>query len=125
MRATEHAREGLRTWAAGRLPVRMNASSASRSASLSRTTYFLTPFSDMFRFPVTLATLRASHGTASESRTWGTSLSAVNVAIVRKALEDGARSVLSGKATPESRWRRHNRKLMRLYVDQTALNVPE
>jgi hypothetical protein len=37
----------LRTWVAGCLPVRMNASSASRSASLSRTTYVLSPFSNV------------------------------------------------------------------------------
>src|ERR1700689_4351570 len=66
----------FRSWAARRLPVRTNASSVSRSASLSRTTYFLTAVSDMIRFPVTLAMLRESHGTRSESRTWGTTSNA-------------------------------------------------
>jgi hypothetical protein len=55
-------------------PVRMNASSVSRSAPLSRMMYFLTAFSDMIRFSPTFATLLESQGPISESGTWGTSL---------------------------------------------------
>src|SRR5882672_1001521 len=63
----------LRTWAAGRFPVRISASSVSRSSALSLTTYLLTAFPNMIRFPVTSTTLPESHGNPSKSRTQGTS----------------------------------------------------
>src|ERR1700688_3339146 len=79
----------LRTWTAGRLPVRMNASSVSRSAPLSRMMYFLTAFSDMIRFSPTFATLLESHGTVSESRTWGTRIRP-QVVLIRPSVRDGS-----------------------------------
>jgi sn-glycerol 3-phosphate transport system substrate-binding protein len=54
--------------------------------------------------------------------------STYNVVGVRKALEDGVQSVLSGKTTPEAAMAKAQAEadaLMRPYVEQTALNVPE
>jgi sn-glycerol 3-phosphate transport system substrate-binding protein len=51
-----------------------------------------------------------------------------NVVGVRKALEDGVQAVLSGKATPEAAMARAQQEadaLMRPYVEQTALKLPE
>jgi sn-glycerol 3-phosphate transport system substrate-binding protein len=51
-----------------------------------------------------------------------------NVVAVRKALEDGVQAVLSGKTTPEAAMAKAQTDadaLMRPYVDQTALKVPE
>jgi sn-glycerol 3-phosphate transport system substrate-binding protein len=47
---------------------------------------------------------------------------------VRKALEDGVQSVLSGKATPEAAMAQAQKQadaLMKPYVDQTALKLPQ
>ena len=47
---------------------------------------------------------------------------------MRKALEDGVQAVLSGKETPEAamgRRRRQADELMKPYVEQTALKLPE
>jgi sn-glycerol 3-phosphate transport system substrate-binding protein len=54
--------------------------------------------------------------------------STYNVVGVRKALEDGVQAVLSGKATPEAAMTKAQQEadaLMRPYVEQTALKVPE
>jgi sn-glycerol 3-phosphate transport system substrate-binding protein len=54
--------------------------------------------------------------------------STYNVVGVRKALEDGVQAVLSGKATPEAAMAKAQQEadaLMRPYVEQTALKVPE
>jgi len=54
--------------------------------------------------------------------------STYNVVGVRKALEDGVQAVLSGKATPESAMAKAQQEadgLMRPYVEQTALKVPQ
>jgi sn-glycerol 3-phosphate transport system substrate-binding protein len=54
--------------------------------------------------------------------------STYNVVGVRKALEDGVQAVLSGKATPEAAMAKAQQEadaLMRPYVDQTALKLPE
>jgi sn-glycerol 3-phosphate transport system substrate-binding protein len=54
--------------------------------------------------------------------------STYNVVGVRKALEDGVQAVLSGKATPEAAMAKAQLEadtLMRPYVEQTALKVPE
>jgi sn-glycerol 3-phosphate transport system substrate-binding protein len=51
-----------------------------------------------------------------------------NVVGVRKALEDGVQAVLSGKATPEQAMATAQQQadtLMRPYVEQTALKLPE
>lgn len=51
-----------------------------------------------------------------------------NVVGVRKALEDGVQAVLSGKATPEAAMARAQAEaeaLMKPYVEQTALKLPE
>jgi sn-glycerol 3-phosphate transport system substrate-binding protein len=51
-----------------------------------------------------------------------------DVVAVRKALEDGVQAVLSGKATPEQAMataQKQADELMKPYVDQTALKVPE
>jgi sn-glycerol 3-phosphate transport system substrate-binding protein len=51
-----------------------------------------------------------------------------NTVAVRKALEDGVQSVLSGKATPEAAMDAAQKQadaLMKPYVDQTALKLPE
>jgi sn-glycerol 3-phosphate transport system substrate-binding protein len=47
---------------------------------------------------------------------------------VRKALEDGVQSVLSGKASPEAALEAAQKQadtLMKPYVEQTALKLPE
>jgi sn-glycerol 3-phosphate transport system substrate-binding protein len=54
--------------------------------------------------------------------------STYNVVGVRKALEDGVQAVLSGKATPEQAMATAQQQadaLMKPYVDQTALKLPE
>ncbi len=54
--------------------------------------------------------------------------STYNVVGVRKALEDGVQAVLSGKTTPEAAMAKAQQEadgLMRPYVEQTALKVPE
>jgi sn-glycerol 3-phosphate transport system substrate-binding protein len=54
--------------------------------------------------------------------------STYNVVGVRKALEDGVQAVLSGKATPAAAMAKAQQEadtLMRPYVEQTALKVPE
>jgi sn-glycerol 3-phosphate transport system substrate-binding protein len=54
--------------------------------------------------------------------------STYNVVGVRKALEDGVQAVLSGRATPEAAMAKAQLQadeLMRPYVEQTALKVPE
>ena len=54
--------------------------------------------------------------------------STYNVVGVRKALEDGVQAVLSGKATPEAAMAKAQLEadaLMRPYVEQTALKIPE
>jgi sn-glycerol 3-phosphate transport system substrate-binding protein len=54
--------------------------------------------------------------------------STYNVVGVRKALEDGVQAVLSGKATPEAAMAKAQQEadaLMRPYVEQTALKLPE
>jgi sn-glycerol 3-phosphate transport system substrate-binding protein len=54
--------------------------------------------------------------------------STYNVVGVRKALEDGVQAVLSGKATPQAAMAKAQQEadgLMRPYVEQTALKVPE
>jgi sn-glycerol 3-phosphate transport system substrate-binding protein len=54
--------------------------------------------------------------------------STYNVVGVRKALEDGVQAVLSGKATPAAAMAKAQSEadtLMRPYVEQTALKVPE
>jgi len=54
--------------------------------------------------------------------------STYNVVGVRKALEDGVQAVLSGKATPEAAMATAQQQadaLMKPYVDQTALKLPE
>ena len=54
--------------------------------------------------------------------------STYNVVGVRRALEDGVQAVLSGKATPEAAMAKAQLEadtLMRPYVEQTALKVPE
>jgi sn-glycerol 3-phosphate transport system substrate-binding protein len=51
-----------------------------------------------------------------------------NTVAVRKALEDGVQAVLSGKATPEQAMATAQQQadaLMKPYVDQTALKLPE
>jgi sn-glycerol 3-phosphate transport system substrate-binding protein len=51
-----------------------------------------------------------------------------NTVGVRKALEDGVQAVLSGKATPEAALataQKQADELMRPYVEQTALKLPE
>jgi sn-glycerol 3-phosphate transport system substrate-binding protein len=51
-----------------------------------------------------------------------------NVVGVRKALEDGVQAVLSGKAAPEAAMARAQAEaeaLMKPYVEQTALKLPE
>jgi ABC-type glycerol-3-phosphate transport system substrate-binding protein len=51
-----------------------------------------------------------------------------NTVGVRKVLEDGVQAVLSGKATPESAMEAAQRQadaLMKPYVEQTALKLPE
>ena len=51
-----------------------------------------------------------------------------NTVGVRKALEDGVQAVLSGKATPEAAMaaaQKQADELMRPYVEQTALKLPE
>lgn len=51
-----------------------------------------------------------------------------NVVAVRKALEDGVQAVLSGKATPEAAMATAQQQadaLMKPYVEQTALKLPE
>ncbi|MBN8896983.1 MAG: extracellular solute-binding protein, partial [Rhodospirillales bacterium] len=51
-----------------------------------------------------------------------------NVIGVRKALEDGVQAVLSGKATPEAAMAEAQKQadaLMRPYVEQTALKLPQ
>jgi sn-glycerol 3-phosphate transport system substrate-binding protein len=51
-----------------------------------------------------------------------------NTVAVRKALEDGVQAVLSGKATPEAAMaaaQKQADELMKPYVDQTALKLPE
>ena len=51
-----------------------------------------------------------------------------NTVAVRKALEDGVQAVLSGKATPEAAMaaaQKEADELMRPYVEQTALKLPE
>ncbi len=51
-----------------------------------------------------------------------------NTVAVRKALEDGVQAVLSGKATPEDAMaaaQKQADELMKPYVDQTALKLPE
>ncbi len=54
--------------------------------------------------------------------------STYNVVGVRKALEDGVQAVLSGKSTPRAAMAKAQQEadgLMRPYVEQTALKVPE
>jgi sn-glycerol 3-phosphate transport system substrate-binding protein len=54
--------------------------------------------------------------------------STYNTVAVRKALEDGVQAVLSGKTTPEAAMAKAQQEadaLMRPYVEQTALKVPE
>jgi sn-glycerol 3-phosphate transport system substrate-binding protein len=54
--------------------------------------------------------------------------STYNVVGVRKSLEDGVQAVLSGKTTPEAAMAKAQQEadaLMRPYVEQTALKVPE
>jgi sn-glycerol 3-phosphate transport system substrate-binding protein len=54
--------------------------------------------------------------------------STYNVVGVRKALEDGVQAVLSGKMRPEAAMARAQQEadaLMRPYVEQTALKLPE
>jgi sn-glycerol 3-phosphate transport system substrate-binding protein len=54
--------------------------------------------------------------------------STYNTVAVRKALEDGVQAVLSGKATPEDAVAAAQKQadaLMKPYVDQTALKLPE
>ena len=54
--------------------------------------------------------------------------STYNVVGVRKALEDGVQAVLSGKAKPEAAMAKAQQEadaLMRPYVEQTALKLPE
>jgi sn-glycerol 3-phosphate transport system substrate-binding protein len=61
----------------------------------------------------------------SYARGW---FSTYNVVGVRKALEDGVQAVLSGNATPEAAMAKAQQEangLMRPYVEQTALKVPE
>ena len=51
-----------------------------------------------------------------------------NTVAVRKALEDGVQAVLSGKATPEAAMaaaQKQADELMKPYVEQTALKLPE
>jgi sn-glycerol 3-phosphate transport system substrate-binding protein len=51
-----------------------------------------------------------------------------NTVGVRKALEDGVQAVLSGRATPEAAMaaaQKQADELMRPYVEQTALKLPE
>src|SRR4029077_8958157 len=51
-----------------------------------------------------------------------------NTVAVRKALEDGVQAVLSGKATPEAAMaaaQKQGETLMKPYVEQTALKLPE
>jgi sn-glycerol 3-phosphate transport system substrate-binding protein len=51
-----------------------------------------------------------------------------NTVGVRKALEDGVQAVLSGKATPEAAMataQKQADELMKPYVEQTALKLPE
>jgi sn-glycerol 3-phosphate transport system substrate-binding protein len=51
-----------------------------------------------------------------------------NTVAVRKALEDGVQAVLSGKATPDAAMaaaQKQADELMRPYVEQTALKLPE
>lgn len=51
-----------------------------------------------------------------------------NTVGVRKALEDGVQAVLSGKATPEATMataQKQADELMKPYVEQTALKLPE
>jgi sn-glycerol 3-phosphate transport system substrate-binding protein len=51
-----------------------------------------------------------------------------NTVSVRKALEDGVQAVLSGKATPEAAMvtaQKQADELMKPYVEQTALKLPE
>ena len=51
-----------------------------------------------------------------------------NTVGVRKALEDGVQAVLSGKATPEAAMETAQKQadaLMKPYVEQTALKLPE
>jgi sn-glycerol 3-phosphate transport system substrate-binding protein len=54
--------------------------------------------------------------------------STYNVVGVRKAFEDGVQAVLSGKATPDAAMAKAQKEadaLMKPYVDQTALRLPE
>jgi sn-glycerol 3-phosphate transport system substrate-binding protein len=54
--------------------------------------------------------------------------STYNTVAVRKALEDGVQAVLSGKATPDQAMTTAQKQadaLMKPYVDQTALKLPE
>ena len=54
--------------------------------------------------------------------------STYNTVGVRKALEDGVQAVLSGKPTPEAAMAAAQKQadtLMRPYVEQTALKLPE
>ena len=47
---------------------------------------------------------------------------------MRKALEDGVQAVLTGKATPEAAMEAAQKQaetLMKPYVEQTALKLPE
>ena len=51
-----------------------------------------------------------------------------NTVAVRKALEDGVQAVLSGKTTPEQAMATAQKQadaLMKPYVDQTALKLPQ
>lgn len=59
------------------------------------------------------------------ARSW---FSTYNVVGVRKALEDGVQAVLSGKAKPEAAMAKAQQEadaLMRPYVEQTALKLPD
>ncbi|MDR3534864.1 MAG: ABC transporter substrate-binding protein [Acetobacteraceae bacterium] len=59
------------------------------------------------------------------ARSW---FATYNVVGVRKALEDGVQAVLSGRATPEVAMAEAQKQadgLMKPYVDQTALKLPE
>ena len=64
-------------------------------------------------------------GSVAYARGW---FATYNTVAVRKALEDGVQAVLSGKTTPEAAMATAQKQadaLMKPYVDQTALKLPE
>lgn len=101
------------------------------AAGWSRFTGYFAPRIAAYDVPA-MKTFMADHPDAkvaldqlAYARGW---FSTYNVVGVRKALEDGVQAVLSGKATPEAAMAKAQAEadgLMRPYVDQTVLNLPE